>query len=143
MILKNLFTRKKPIVCGGEGSVSVVDSLGREVGCLYYTRPDSDMKVSFAWDNQKEIEREGVLKEISLADHKIKKIYEVLVRDLYVPYARKIFTRCTGYVDENKKSLDNAGREEQMRVLEKFYVHHFADMAAAAFSPSHSVKKKD
>jgi len=142
--LKKTFTRRRSLFCGGDGCVSVTDNLGREVGVIWYRRPTSDEILNYAWQEQKMVGSESQLREVSeFKGDKAQKIHEVLVRDFWIPWAEKVFTSCTGFLDEKKETLDNKPKAKQFEFLKKYKAHLLSGMVGVAFRQEESVKKKE
>lgn len=145
---KRIFApRQKPFICGGIGVIEVVDSLGRVKSKLYYTRPDSDMKLNYTYEYQNITANEKQLREIKTDKDKggnvPKKIHEIIERELFIPYAEKIFVKCEGYYTSDKKCIDYKTKEEQLKTMKKYYSNHLVSMVANAFTEDSRYKKKD
>ena len=146
--LKKLFSPPPAkMICGGVGHIEIVDNLGRVKSKLYYTRPDSDMKLNYTYEYQHITANEGQLREIKAVQDKggstPKKIHEIIERDLFLPWAEKIFVECLGYYDNNNKLLDHKEKKIQLNMLKKFYSNHLVAMVSNAFLDNSCYKKKD
>lgn len=140
--IKGLFTPKQKLICGGQGCCEVVDSLDRPIAWLYYNRPDSETKMDYIYDVENIANNKSRLKEISVEKNTGKQAYDMVINELCVPYAEKVFVRCKGYVDEEKKSIDNLSKELQFNYLKTYYTHNLVDMVVNAFAINEKVKKK-
>lgn len=143
--IKRFFTPQKNFICGGEGFIEFVDALGRVKSKIYFMRPDSDMRLNYAHEYQDKTANDKQLREIKADQDKggntSKKIYQIIIRDLFLPYAEKIFSRSEMYCDENRKPIDNWEKEKQFALIKKYYSHHLINMVTTAFGDDSTLKK--
>ena len=142
----NIFSKKRQYICGGEGHIEVVDKMGRVISKLYYNRPTSDMRLNYTYNYQDISSRDDHLREIKEDKEKggntIKKIQELLERDLFLPEAEKIFSFSEGYFDNNRKLIDALAKKKQLEIIKKYYRHHLVQMVNLAYEDTSTFKKK-
>jgi hypothetical protein len=139
--IRYLFRHKTRLNCGGEGYCVIKDFYGREMGRLYYQRPDSDMRFDYTYALMNSLATEPRLREIESAVDKTKKSHEIMIRDLSLPFAQKLFVRSEGYKDDAGRKLEAMSKEEQFKHIAKYYVHHFISMVSEVFTPESVLKK--
>lgn len=144
--IASIFYNKRQYVCGGEGHIEVVDKMRRVISKLYYNRPTSDMRLNYTYNYQDISSRDDHLREIKEDKEKggntIKKIQELLERDLFLPEAEKIFSFSEGYLDNNRKLIDTLSKKKQFEIIKKYYRHHLIQMVALAYEDTSTFKKK-
>lgn len=143
--IKGLFTKKKSLICGGVGRCAVVDNLDREIGNIYFDRPTSKQKMDYIYDVENVANNKSKLKELSSegnGDSVSKKAYEVVINELCIPHAEKVFNKCDGYTDSDGNEISKLTREEQFNFLKEYYAHNLVDMVVCAFSIDEKIKKK-
>lgn len=139
--LINLLKPKKRIICGGEGAIEVIID-GKVCGIIKYRRPTSDEKLDYLFVSQKGLGTESQLKEITDSENKDKKCFEILIRDLSIPYAKKIFIGAEQFIDDKGKPIESNSADVQFCLLEKYWSHALVDMVAIAYAAEGVVKKK-
>ena len=137
----NFFKPRSRIICGGEGAIEIVIN-GKTCGIIKYRRPTSNEKLDYLFQTQKGIGTESQLKEIKGANDKGKKCFEILMRDLSIPYAKKIFLNAEIFIDDKGNPIENNKPDKQFDLLEKYWSHALVDMAAIAYATEGVVKKK-
>ena len=145
-LLRRLFSPKKRLYCGGEGRIDIVDTLGTVICSLYFSRPDSDMRLNYTYKYQELSTSSIYVKEIEADKEKggntSTKMHEIIDRELFIPEAERLFVRCVGYFDENKKPIDGWDRGRQLGMLMKYWRHHLSKMVAIAYEDTTDFKKK-
>lgn len=138
----NLFKKKNLLMCGGEGLCEIVVK-GKVCGTIRYRRPTSNEKLDYTYQLQKELIKESKLKEISeTKDDKAKKCHEILLRDISIPMARKIFICSSGFFDNEGKSIDNIDPGKQFEIIMEYYGYVLYDFCEYAYAAEGIVKKK-
>ncbi len=140
--LVGLFKPRQPLRCGGEGLCDIISG-GKVCGTIKYRRPTSDEILDYVYQFQQGLGTESQLKEIKgTKDNKAKKCHEILIRDLSVPMAKKIFLGSTGFIDEQGKKLDTLSIDEQFAYIAKFHSFALVDLVAIVYQPQGYLKKK-
>ena len=142
-LLKRIFSRKSRLQSGGNGCCDVLDPLGRVLGQVYYSRPTSEMRRDYLYNLHNSLCTESNLNEVSKAALKAKAVHDVLVHEITIPYAEKIFISCSGFEKENGTTLDSATQAEQFDVLKKYHDHVLSRLVDIAYSVSTTLKKKN
>ena len=138
----NVFKRKPLLQCGGEGLCEILVS-GKIAGTIRYRNPTSDEKLDYVYQLQRGLGTESQLKEISTADgNKAKKCHEILIRDLSIPLAKKIFIGSTGFIDNDGKQIDKYDTEKQFSLIAEYFGFSLVDLVAYAYATTGIVKKK-
>lgn len=128
-------------MCGGEGAIDVVVN-HKVCGTIRYRRPTSDEKLDYLFQTQKGLGSESQLKEIKNSDNKDKKCFEILIRDLSIPFAKKIFISAEIFLDDNGEPIENNKNDKQFELLKTYWSHALVDMVAIAYAAEGVVKKK-
>jgi len=137
----NLFKKKQPLVCGGNGCIEVYRE-GKTIGSVYYRRPTYEEILAYQYEYAEGIGSELQLKEIKRDKKKIKKIQEIVVRDLFLPNAEKIFVSSKGFYDDNDNPIDSLETEKQFNYIKKYHGYILVDMVAIAYKIDTICKKK-
>ena len=138
----NLFRDKPRLQCGGEGICEVVVR-GQVCGTIKYRKPTSDEKLDYVYRLQSGLGSEAQLKEISGAgENKAQKCHEILIRDLSIPLAQKIFIGSTGFTDKENKPIDALSIENQFSLIAEYFSFALVDLVAHAYTADGVVKKK-
>lgn len=139
--VSNIFAKPR-LQCGGEGICEVVVS-GKVAGTIRYRKPTSDEKLDYIYQLQNGLGTESQLKEIKTAgENKAKKCHEILIRDLSIPLAEKIFITSTGFTDKDNKPIDALSTEAQFRMIAEYFSFALVDLVAYAYASQGVVKKK-
>ena len=139
--ISNMFSKPR-LQCGGEGICEVVVS-GKVAGTIRYRKPTSDEKLDYIYQLQQGLGTEAHLKEIKdSGGNKAKKCHEILIRDLSVPLAEKIFIGSTGFTDKDNKPIDNLSPEIQFKMIAEYFSFALVDLVAYAYASRGVVKKK-
>ena len=137
----NLFSPRRPLICGGEGLLEV--SVGGKVcGTIRYRRPTSDEKLDYLYQLQSGLGTELQLKEIKDAKNKNKKCHEIAIRDLSIPFAEKVFCSAEGFIDGDSNKVDALDTGKQFKLIKDYWSHALVDLVAIAYSTEGTVKKK-
>ena len=139
--IKNVFCAPPQLICGGDGVIEIIVS-NKVCGVIRYRRPTSDEKLDYLYQLQKGIGTELQLKEIQSANDKSKKCHEIMVRDLSIPFAEKIFLGSELFRDDHGKTIDNQPLNKQFDTLKTYWSHALVDMVAIAYATEGVVKKK-
>lgn len=139
-----LFVKNSDGFCGGIECVDIVGRYGTDTKMkIYYTRPTSDMILSYTYDYQMIIEDDNKLKQISKKKNQFAEMAKLLMENIFIPSAKRIFHHCEGFKDDSGKPLENKKPEEQFELLSKYHSYYFADLCNIAFSLTNKCKKKD
>lgn len=139
--ISNIFAKPR-LQCGGEGICEVVVS-GKVAGTIRYRKPTSDEKLDYIYQLQNGLGTESQLKEIKTAgENKAKKCHEILIRDLSIPLAEKIFITSTGFTDKDNKPIDALSTEVQFKMIAEYFSFALVDLVAYAYASQGVVKKK-
>lgn len=138
----NIFKPRRQILCGGEGLCEVsID--GKVCGTIKYRRPMSDEMLDYLYQYQTALGTETQLKEIKDASgNKAKKCHEILVRDLSIPMAKKIFLGATGFITDVGEKIEDLSVDAQFDCLAKYHSFALVDLVAIVYQPQVFVKKK-
>jgi hypothetical protein len=109
---------------------------------MWFMRPDSEMRLNYVYEMQEGISSEENLKKIKASKNRPKACHSLIVNEIAIPFAEKIFIRSEGYVADDGKPLETKSRVEQFEHLKKYHSHNLADMTAKAFEVDGTVKKK-
>lgn len=133
----------RPLHCGGQGYVQVLDPIGREVGKIFYTRPDSAAKRNYIYDLQHKLTEENSIKKLATAANKAVAIHDSMIAEIVTPYAKKIFAGCVGkFVDGSNKPIARLAHQEQFEVMMRWYANVMTDLVSEAYQQEGVVKKK-
>jgi hypothetical protein len=141
MRLTNWFKSRRPLICGGSGEIEVHRD-GKLVGSIYYRRPTYEEILAYQYEYSDGLGSELQLKEIKNDNKKLKKIQEIVVRDLFLPNAEKIFIGSSGLVDGNGKPIEELQVKDQFKHIKKYHGYILVDMVAIAFKIDAVCKKK-
>lgn len=140
--LSNVFKRRPLLQCGGEGLCEIIVS-GKVAGTIRYRNPKSDEKLDYVYQLQRGLGTESQLKEISGAEgNKAKKCHEILIRDLSIPLAKKIFIGSTGFIDNEGKQIDKYDTDKQFDLIAEYFGFALVDLVSYAYAAQGIVKKK-
>lgn len=138
----DIFKRKQKLLCGGDGLCEVVVS-GKVCGTIKYRRPTSDEILDYVYQLQNGLTSESTLKEIKDSEgNKSKKCHEILIRDLSIPMAKKVFLGSVGFYNEQGKPIDNEPIDKQFDYIAKYHSFAIIDLVAIVYQPQGYVKKK-
>jgi hypothetical protein len=141
--MKRLLTAKRAIVGDGEGCCEVIDRFGRPVAWIWYRRPTSNDRLDFAYQQQNALTNsESGLREIRKAENKAKKLHELMLRDLHIPFAERVFVGCAGYVRGDGTKVESLARDDQFVYMKTNHAEHLTDMVSQVFAVEGIVKKK-
>jgi hypothetical protein len=140
--ITKILPRKKSFVCGGEGCIEFADSNKKTIGKIWYRKPTSDMILDYTYQSLNGLSSESNLRELESSKKKEKTCHEIMIRDLCIPFAGKVYLRCEGFVTEDKKPLEQLERDEQLAYLIKWQSHMVVQMVMIAFAVDSVVKKK-
>jgi hypothetical protein len=126
---------------GGEGLCEVVIA-GKVCGTIRYRRPTSDEKLTYSYELQHGLGTEAQLKELAKAGDKARKCHEMMIRDISIPFAKKIFLGCEGFIDVSGKAIGELPADEQFNRVKEYYSHALVDLVAIAYTTEGAVKKK-
>lgn len=135
------FKRHSYFVCGGEGAIEVIKN-GKFCGIIYYRRPTSDEKLDYFYCMQKEIGTELQLKEIKNAKDKNKKCHEIILRDVSIPFAEKIFLRAEKFKGDKDNTIESKTPSKQFELLKLYWSNILVDLVSIAYEIEGIVKKK-
>ena len=138
--IKNVF-KPSPLVCGGEGVIEIALN-NKTVSKIFYRLPTSDEKLDYVYQFQSGLGAQLQLKEIKDAKDKAKKCHEVLIRDLSIPFAKKVFTGARGFIDANGELIENKPINDQFELIKTYWSHVLTDLVAIAYATEGTVKKK-
>lgn len=140
-LLKKLFSKKEKLLCGGVGILEIKDKLNNVIGSIKYNRPNSDQKLDYIFKMQSGIIKEDSLKQISNSDNKMHSTYKIMVENICMPYAKKIFVSANGYFIDGQK-IEEFDKEKQFELIKKYYGYHLVKMIEYAFEDNSILKKK-
>ena len=134
--------KRNILQCGGEGLCDVMVS-GKVCGTIRYRRPTSDEKLDYIYQLQKGLGTESLLKEVNNSgEGKAKKCHEILIRELSIPMAKKIFIGSTGFTDKENKPIDLCTIDDQFKLISEYFSFALVDLVAYAYATQGIVKKK-
>lgn len=137
----NPFRKPPRLLCGGEGTCEVLAN-GKVCGTISYREPTSNEKLDYAYQFQSILNTESQLKEISDSENKRKKIHEILVKNVGIPFSKKIFLRSTGFLDDKGKPIDSLPADEQFNFIEQYFGFALIELTTIAFETNNAIKKK-
>lgn len=138
---KKLFGNNSPLVCGGTGEIEFYRE-GVAVGSVLYRRPKYEEILAYEYDYAEGFGNETQLKQVKDNKRKIKKIQEILIKDLFFPNAEKIFIGSKNIRNENNKIIDNLSKKKQFEIIKEYHGYILVDMVAIVFKIDTVSKKK-
>ena len=142
-MLEFLKIRNGKLIGGDKEHCCEVKDGSRTVAWVYYRQPTSDEKLEYLWEMKNCLVSEDHLREIKEAKFKSAKCHQLIVRDIAIPFGKKIFKRSHGYIDaKDMRDIDIKPPCEQFDFIAKWHSNHIVDMTAFAYEIEGIVKKK-
>jgi len=133
----------RPPEGGTECHIDIVDNWGRIVSKIYYTKPDSNALIEYTYVMHECLSDKKELEKIAKSPNKGVAFFNEIVANKNIPFAKRIFVRCEGYVDDKRMKVDDLERDIQIDYLVKYWVHHLIAMNNVAYQDRYKVKKND
>lgn len=136
-----IFGKTQPLICGGKQEICVIHG-GKHIGSVFYIRPEYEQILAYQYKYTECLDSELHLKNIEKSKQKLKEMQDIIVKELFLPEAKKIFCGSKGFFDGNGKSIDNKSIDEQYDFVSKYFGYVLIDMVAIAFKVDTVCKKK-
>lgn len=127
----NMFKKKKAF----SAECKCFEFIGKngENSKIWIRKPTGDEILSFSYASL-DIEKSD-LKNISGEKNNAELLHRETRKNKFIPYAKKIITKISGYIDENGKCTDS------IDFVEKYFPHHLETVAIRGYEVNDSLKK--